>query len=215
MRRLRVVLPALFAIVAVACSSGSSAHHAAPTLTVPGGASTSASAAGSTTPTSSSPASQPGSSSTTTAAAAACTTAGLTVTAGPGNGGAGHIGLPILFRNTGTTPCRLHGYPGVAGLNAAGKEMTQAVRTASGYLGGVGGETGGAPTVVLAPGQTASALVEGSDVPVGNATSCPTYVGLLVTPPDETHSVRLGAQLPGCSGLQVHPVVAGQTGSTA
>jgi hypothetical protein len=99
----------------------------------------------------------------------------------------------------------LQGYPGVAGLNAAGQQVTQAVRTPFTHVG--------PPSAIsLAPGQTASAPVQGSDVPVGNATTCTSYPSLLVTPPNETHSQALLATLPGCSGLKVGPVVAGSNG---
>jgi hypothetical protein len=66
--------------------------------------------------------------------------------------------------------------------------------------------------VTLGAGQVASALVTGTDVPTGNSTGCPSYTRLLVTPPGETHSIRVAAALPGCSGLGVRPVVSGTTG---
>ena len=43
--------------------------------------------------------------------------------------------------------------------------------------------------------------------------SCTGYAGLLVTPPDETHSVRVGWDSDGCSTLEIHPVVPGTSGS--
>lgn len=126
-------------------------------------------------------------------------------------GGVGHIGVTVVFTNRSRTTCSLYGYPGVAALNAAGQQVVQAVRTTSGYLGGVAsGAT--APIVDLQPGQSASATVEGTDVPVGSATSCPTYPRLLVTPPNTTVSTTVTASLPGCSPVQVHPVVPGTSG---
>ncbi len=113
--------------------------------------------------------------------------------------------VPILFKNISSRTCVLQGYPGVAGLNAAGQQVTQAVRTPFTHVG--------APSAIsLAPGQTASAPVQGSDVPVGSATTCTSYPALLVTPPNETHSQRLAVTLPGCNGLRVGPVVAGTAG---
>ena len=50
-------------------------------------------------------------------------------------------------------------------------------------------------------------------MPTGNATSCPTYPKLLVTPPNTTKSVTIDMSMPGCSPVQVHPVVPGKTGS--
>jgi hypothetical protein len=127
------------------------------------------------------------------------------VTPGQSNGAAGSITVPVLFKNLSQRTCTLQGYPGVAGLNAAGQQVTQAVRTPFTHVG--------PPSAIsLAPGQTASAAVQGSDVPVGTATTCTSYPALLVTPPGETHSQRVAVMLPGCSGLKVGPVVAGTMG---
>lgn len=116
--------------------------------------------------------------------------------------------------------CVLSGYPGVAGLDAQGNQAVQAERTPNGYLGGLQSGTSTPPSVSLAPGQRASAIVEGTDNPVGSATSCPSYPTLLVTPPNLTVSVRvtvtgLGTNppgFPGCSQIEVHPVVTGSSG---
>jgi hypothetical protein len=153
----------------------------------------------------------------TVSGAAKCTVADLAVTLGEAEAAAGHDGLPILFRNTGPVTCILGGYPGVALLDSSGAQAAQATRTPSGYLGGVAaGST--PPVVTLAPGVTASALLEGSDVPTGTATSCPGYQRLLVTPPGSTASVAVAdaagapSGFPGCANPQIHPVVAGTTG---
>lgn len=126
--------------------------------------------------------------------------------------GLGHDGIAVLFKNVGPAGCLLSGYPGVAGLNGAGQPVVQAVRTPSGYMGGLSGGATTAPSFDLEPGQTASALVEGTDNPQNGASSCPEYQGLLVTPPGTTTSVRLKVRLAGCSTPQVHPVVPGTTG---
>jgi len=70
---------------------------------------------------------------------------------------------------------------------------------------------GNPPVVSLAAGASASATVEALAFDqAGNA--CTAYAGLLVTPPDETHSVRVAWGSDGCSELEIHPVVAGTTG---
>jgi hypothetical protein len=127
------------------------------------------------------------------------------------NGGAGstHRATVLVFRNTSTTTCHLAGYPGVAALNGSDQQVAQAARSLSGYLGG-------APAVLsvqLAPGQSASATVEALAIDVATGNSCTRYAGILVTPPNETHSVKLAWPNDGCSSLQVHPVVPGTTGS--
>lgn len=122
----------------------------------------------------------------------------------------GHSGAALVFTNTSGQACSLRGYPGVAGLNDAGKQVTQAERTLTGYLG----SGYHVRTVRVPAGGRASALVEATSVPSGDATSCPTYAALLVTPPNTTKSVRVAVSLPGCGGLKVHPVVRGKTGRT-
>ena len=141
-----------------------------------------------------------------------CTTAELQVTAGMGSGAAGTIGQVILFENSGTTTCLLHGFPGVAGLDNAGNQIVQASRELNNAP--FTGSESSLPTVQLAPGDTASALVLSSDVPIGSATSCVTYAALLVTPPNATQSVHLSVQMPGCAGLRVGPVSTGTTGGS-
>ena len=96
----------------------------------------------------------------------------------------------------------MRGYPGVAGLDRQGRMVTQAVR-----------QPGAVSTVTLAPGQTASALLQAGVVPTGTATSCPSdYVALLVTSPNLTVSAQITIRLPACDGLSVRAVVPGATG---
>ena len=141
----------------------------------------------------------------------ACTTAELRITWKGIAGGLGHAGLVLLFENTGGG-CVLRGYPGVDGVDGQGNVTVQAGQTPNGYLGGpdtVGSE---AAAIVLATGQVASALIEGSGPVSGDA--CPRYEALLVTPPGETSSVRLLVQSSFCH-LEVHPVVVGATGDAS
>jgi hypothetical protein len=164
----------------------------------------------------------PKSSTTTTVgdAVARCHNGQIAVSGAGGGSGLGHQDQVILFTNQSQSTCALSGYPGVAGLDAQGNQRVQAERTPYGYLGGLQFGTTTPPSVSLAPGRTASAIVEGTDNPVGSATSCPSYPTLLVTPPNLTVSVRvtvtgLGTNprgLPGCSPIDVHPVVPGSSG---
>ena len=143
-----------------------------------------------------------------------CTTAQLHVSA-PGGAGAaaGHSGFPLLFSNTSSRECRLSGYPGVALLDADGRQVIQAEREPSGFIGGLPGYSGGPlPAIGLASRETASALVEGDDVPLDGATPCGPVAAILVTPPNAVQSVRVDVGVPGCSDFQVHPVVLGSTG---
>jgi hypothetical protein len=135
----------------------------------------------------------------------------------------GAVSEVVQFTNVGTTPCTLTGYPGVAALDARGRQVEQAQRRLMGMLGGQ--VVGTAPfTVPLAPGQFATATVEGSDA-TRQGHPCPTYFpALLVTAPNDTRSVELdgvGRQgpgfaqqgFPGCAPLVVTPVVPGRPGA--
>ena len=117
----------------------------------------------------------------------------------------------IVFTNTSTMPCLLSGYPIVAGLDKAGRQITQAQQVNAIYLGGA--TNGVAGDVHLAADADASSLVGGVDQPIGGAASCPPdYAGLLVTPPGTTRSTHLDVDFPSCAGLEVTPIVAGSTG---
>ena len=107
-----------------------------------------------------------------------------TVGMSPSGAGRGHVSSIIGFTNGSDHPCSLSGYPGVAGMNSAGRQMSQALRSPGGYLAG----SYTVSVVVLAPGGRASALVEGTDVRMGSATSCPDNARLLVDAPSQTRS---------------------------
>ncbi|MGH3276568.1 MAG: DUF4232 domain-containing protein [Streptosporangiaceae bacterium] len=104
----------------------------------------------------------------------------------------------VTFTNMGTTPCRTAGYPGVAALNTAGGQIMQAVRQA-----------GSAPVIVLAPGQSASALISAD---TASCDALTTVAGLLVTAPNQTTSTRLGPAGQFClKSLRVAPLQPGAT----
>ena len=134
--------------------------------------------------------------------------ADLTVSVSPSGVGLGHVGSTIVFTNASDHQCALTGYPRVAGVDSSGREVTQALPTLTGYLGGSYTKT----TVQLARAGSASALVEGTSNPAGAATTCPVYPRLLVVAPTQTRSHVFASSMPGCSPLEVHPVVAGATG---
>lgn len=141
---------------------------------------------------------------------AGCAFSQLKVTAS-NDSAAGHIGVILRYQNTSTVTCTLQGYPGVAGLNAAGQQVAQAKRSPNGSMPGI--PTGMSPPVVtLKTGQSASNFVEGSDVPQGGSGACPTYPKLLVTPPNTTQQVTINTYMAGCA-FQVHPVVPGTSGA--
>jgi Protein of unknown function (DUF4232) len=113
--------------------------------------------------------------------------------------GMSHADNVVMFRNDGSAPCVIQGYPGVAALSPAGRQIQQAVRVAGVAI----------PAVTLAPGRVASAEI------FGNTASCTTLVqvaGLLVTAPDQRTSTRLGRYGTLCvRSLRVGPVLPGNS----
>jgi hypothetical protein len=130
------------------------------------------------------------------------------VTAAPpsGGGAAGHTGVVLRFLNNSHYRCILYGYPGVDGTNGRGHSVAHAARTPDGYLGGC--RCSSLRGVLVKPGQTASALVEGD---VGGPGNCDRFRGLLVTPPNTYNSTPLQLAPHSCD-FQVHPVVPGSDG---
>jgi hypothetical protein len=134
----------------------------------------------------------------------------LIVTAKPSTAAGGHSSKVLVFTNTGPTVCRLFGYPGVAALDAGGNQIAQATRTLNGYMGGIpSGKS--AEAAFLSKGESASAVVEALNFNASDGSACAAYAGILVTPPNETHTVKVPWD-GGCSALQIHPVVLGTTG---
>jgi hypothetical protein len=127
-------------------------------------------------------------------------------------GAAGHRSLVLVFNNVShTTTCEIFGYPGVDLVTAGGATVSHLTRTLRGMAGGEPAGVAAPHGVVLAPGASASALAEASDVPQGGIADCGDY-SLLVTVPNQYVAVGGGtAMLPRCDA-QIHPVVAGTSG---
>lgn len=143
-------------------------------------------------------------SSPTQPAVAGCVKADLSVTLGAQSSATGHFSTEVVFRNTGSVTCTLHGYPGVDGLDAAGALVGHATRTRSGFLGGLPpGAT--LPTASLRPGQSTVATVEGTASTSGGS-PCASVQQLLVTAPGDTQSSRLAWNTAICGNLEVHPI---------
>lgn len=198
-------IAALTLALASACGgSPSSSTPPTPTATTPV-------ATPSATPLTPTPTPTPTAPSSPTPAAIRTCTDNIRVIPGQTNGAAGHLTLTLVFNNVSTTPCRMRGYPGVALVNASGATVANAARTLRGMAGGEPAGAVGPSYVVLAPGHSASALVEASDVPQGSVKNCGSF-SLIVTVPEQTVAVPAGtATMPRCD-LQVHPVVAGTGG---
>jgi hypothetical protein len=139
-----------------------------------------------------------------------CTTSDLDIAFRDVEGGLGHGGVVLVFTNK-SALCMIVGFPGVGGLASDGRHVVSAKRTPNGYLGGPQGD---APAVTLAPGKSASALLEGENGTVDGMGPCPAYSSFAIIAPDDTTVAVLpwrSPQNPICYP-QIHPVVAGDTG---
>lgn len=145
-----------------------------------------------TTPPSSTTTGPSGSSTTTTTAAAgtaACRTSSLALTFGSPNGSAGAVHYTLAFRNTGSTPCTLYGYPGVSFLDGSGSQIGQPAQ-----------RQGTTPTTVtIAPGSSAYSSVAVTDPGIPPCSGSAAAAQVLVFPPGETHAATLATP----SGMQV------------
>jgi hypothetical protein len=128
--------------------------------------------------------------------APACTSADLKISLG-GGAGAGmsqnHIGLQ--FRNSGSSPCALYGYPGVSWVAGAdGHQVGAAAQRQSDNSGNA------EQAITLAPGALASAplnIVDAAVIPPSECKPVPVR-GLRVYPPGQTAALFL--PLPTASG---------------
>ncbi|QSE79269.1 DUF4232 domain-containing protein [Rhodococcus koreensis] len=202
-RTLLGVLGIAAALTASACGSTDESGTAEPS---PGGLTSTTSEAATTTTTAATTTTTtaPSPTGTTTAHPDRCLIGELQVTLGQPSGAAGSQEIPLIFTNTGTRDCILHGYPGVSYVAAPDGPQ----------VGAAAERDGGTETpVTVAPGARATAAVRATVVQNYPADTCgPTPVaGFRVYPPNDTGSVFLPYPTTGCSQtgvkqLSVQPV---------
>lgn len=139
----------------------------------------------------------------------ACGNHSLTVSATRSDSASGHSRIVLLFRNTTHATCSLYGYPGLDALAANGQVLAHARRTLAGFMGG---SRHGLRTIVIRPGGYGSAVVEWLNFNPVTTGPCRYSHSVATTPPNTTHTVRLARSVSVCA-LQVHPTVAGTSGS--
>jgi hypothetical protein len=137
----------------------------------------------------------------------ACATRGLVVWLDTnGNGTAGSTYYTLELTNLSGRRCVLTGYPGVSGVDLAGRQ-----------LGSAAGRNAGVrqKSVVLAPGRAATATLQVADTGVFSKARCRPVkaAGLRVYPPNETRSKVVPFPFRACSRagpvyLHVQPVKA-------
>ncbi|MEU9355413.1 DUF4232 domain-containing protein [Streptomyces griseoloalbus] len=103
-----------------------------------------------------------------------CHTAELSAAVGRMDPGAGQRNFPVVLTNVSSRTCTVHGYPGAAFVDAAGRQLGRDPERTP----------GGAATVTLTPGDSAWAGLRFASPGVSGARTA-TPATLLVTPPDE------------------------------
>jgi hypothetical protein len=132
------------------------------------------------------------------AAAAHCATSALSVwvDANQSSGGAGTLASALEFTNTGSKPCTLIGYPGVAATNATGKRLGDSAGWNPRYR---------ARLVTIPAGGTAHADLFWSDGEVFTSGCKPTQASLLKVYPPNSTTARIGFfDLPVCTLANHH-----------
>ncbi|WP_285247369.1 DUF4232 domain-containing protein [Pseudarthrobacter sp. efr-133-R2A-89] len=157
------------------------------------------SSASSAPPSSSAPATAPDSPAPGTSAAGApalCKAAGLTAaTDASGGGAAGSVYMKLNLTNKGTEPCILKGFAGVSLVADAAGAPIGAPATRD--------DSAGVVDVLLAPGQTGTAVLRYTQA--GNYMDCSPVdaAGYRVYPPEDTDSLFLPQPTKACSNAQI------------
>lgn len=155
----------------------------------------------------------------TNSSVAACANGQLKVTTDSAGASAGHTGLIVVLTNTGHSSCQVEGYPGASVTDHSGTAVVlSANRQLAGYMGG---QNGAPLRIVLAPGATASTVLEWLDAPTDGSApvgaNCPgmDQGKLLITPPNTKTAQVFAAPANLCADFEVHPLVPGSSGRPA
>jgi hypothetical protein len=204
-RRLALMLPLALLLAACGSSSGGTTSAESRSAAAPSATTSSTTQ----TPSSTTTTATTTTATSTTAAASdrvPCRAAGLALSFVAQQGGMGHGEIGFALRNTGSTPCRTYGWPGILFLDQRGRALpTIPHHTTNDFFG----STPAVP-LVIEPGQSASFRL---DVGHGVATSngCATAYALQVIPPNDTATLR--ASIPNgsyeCRDANVSPLRAG------
>ncbi|MET8076697.1 DUF4232 domain-containing protein [Streptomyces sp. NPDC005303] len=109
-----------------------------------------------------------------------CHTSELSASVGRNDPGAGQENFPVVLTNRSSRTCTLYGYPGIAFVDASGKQLgPDPQRSAT-----------GPETVKLAPGRSAWAGMSFANPEVSGAATA-TPAALVVTPPDEKDPLKV------------------------
>jgi hypothetical protein len=125
-----------------------------------------------------------------------CHTAGLTLSPGRTDAGAGNFFTPFTVTNTQAVSCTFFGFVGAQRLDEQNNPVqTRLVRNSGSFS-----NQPGPMTVTVPSGGTATFLLHWEDVPVGDETTCPPSTQLAVTPPDEFDPIIVTYASAACNG---------------
>jgi hypothetical protein len=110
-----------------------------------------------------------------------CHSSELRASIGPDHPGAGQENFAIILANGSHRTCTVCGFPGVAFVNGAGEAVTPDPERTTGQ---------GQWIVTLAPGASAWSALSFTNPAISGVTTV-TPAAVLVTPPDETESIRV------------------------
>ncbi|MEU0185125.1 DUF4232 domain-containing protein [Streptomyces sp. NPDC006207] len=110
-----------------------------------------------------------------------CHTSDLSASIGRNDPGAGQENFPVVLTNRSARTCTVYGFPGLAFVNAAGEQVTVDPERATGQP---------ARRVSLAPGASAWSAMSFSNPSITGVTTV-TPAAVLITPPDETASLKV------------------------
>ncbi len=207
-----VVLPLVLLAAACSGSSGpSSASSTAPATATAADTATTPSTPTATVTAAPSPSRSPSSSPSPAGSAPTCRTSQLSVRLGNGGAAAGTAYQSIVFTNHGSSKCALRGYPGVAFVATAGRQVGSAASR---------NPQQPVMTIVVAPASSASALLGIANYQNFSPKDCLSrpVSGLRIYPPGNTAAayVPFKTASAGCSTqvgqLHVTAVVNGSTG---
>lgn len=185
------------------------------TTSAGGGASAGTSASGtSTAAASSAPATSAAGAS---AAAPTCTGAQLSLSTSEDSAGGVFDYFVIEFVNKGSGPCTVEGYPGAAAYGVTGSKYV--LNSSRQLSGNVSDRYTSPEPITLAPGATASTILEWIDKPIADhpyADCLRAAVGRFgITAPNTTQTTYLALPADVCADILVHPLVPGGTGRQA
>lgn len=131
----------------------------------------------------------------------ACTVAQLqgSVTTATGGGAAGHQGYDLVFRNTGTSPCTLQGWPGVSFVGKGNGTQLGSPATLD--------RSSDHGTVTIAAGSTAHATLIVAQAQNYGDCGATTADGFRVYPPGSKQSLFIDAgqlHLSACTNASIH-----------